>query len=111
MATALQGPGGQDMELADPVVSGIQRLEGTPSEVKLKYLADNRLAQGRGAEKAIEEYIRNKKGDLVRCHGSPGHHAKGLPTIGSLCDLSPRKRRQGTPIVYIRATSIIIQNR
>ena len=51
-------------KLADPVVSPAytKGLEGTPNEVKLKYLADNDFADLSGAElkDAIKNYITEK---------------------------------------------------
>ena len=48
-------------ELADPVVSPAYTagLDGTPNEVKLKYLADNNFSDLRGqpTKQAISEFI------------------------------------------------------
>ena len=61
---------------ADPVVSPAYTdgLNGTPNEVKLKYLADNNFSHLRGEElkQAISEYIENKKEDLVGAMESQG---------------------------------------
>ena len=65
---AFKDPVGKIWELADPVVSPAytKGLEGTPNEVKLKYLADNNFADLEGEElkEAISEYIKNKESDL-----------------------------------------------
>ena len=65
---AFKDPAGKIWELADPVVSPgyTSGLEGTPNEVKIKYLADNNFAHLRGDElkAAISEYIKNKDADL-----------------------------------------------
>ena len=65
---AFKDPVGKIWELADPVVSPAYTagLEGTPNEIKLKYLADNDFADLKGEElkKAISEYIKNKDADL-----------------------------------------------
>ncbi|MBK5263322.1 MAG: coenzyme F420-0:L-glutamate ligase, partial [Peptostreptococcaceae bacterium] len=65
---AFKDPVGKIWELADPVVSPgyTKGLEGTPNEVKLKYLADNDFGELRGEELkfAIKEYITNKDADL-----------------------------------------------
>ena len=66
---AFKDPVGKIWELADPVVSPAYTagLEGQPSEVKLKYLADNEFAdlKGQALQDAISEYIRHKDEDLV----------------------------------------------
>lgn len=66
---AFKDPVGKIWELADPVVSPgyTSGIEGTPNEIKLKYLADNNFANLKGEElkKAISEYIENKESDLV----------------------------------------------
>ena len=61
---AFKDPVGKIWELADPVVSPAYTagLEGTPNEVKLKYLADNDFAElsGDALKAAISDYIREK---------------------------------------------------
>ncbi|HOQ75574.1 MAG TPA: coenzyme F420-0:L-glutamate ligase [Thermoclostridium sp.] len=104
---AFRDPVGKIWELADPVVSPgyTKGLEGTPSEVKLKYLADNEFAGLKGEEqkKAIEEYIRNKKADLVGAMEAQGTTPRRLTDlIGSLCDLTSGSGDKGTPVVYIQ---------
>lgn len=73
---AFKDPVGKIWELADPVVSPgyTKGLEGTPNEVKLKYLADNNFAGLKGEElkKAISEYIQNKQSNLVGAMESQG---------------------------------------
>ena len=65
---AFKDPVGKIWELADPVVSPAYTpgLEGTPNEVKLKYLADNNFADlsGDALKEAISDYIRHKDEDL-----------------------------------------------
>lgn len=104
---AFKDPVGKIWELADPVVSpGFTKgLEGTPSEVKLKYLADNNFAnlQGEELKKAISDYISNKETDLVGSMESQGTTPRRLTDlIGSLCDLTSGSGDKGTPIVYIQ---------
>lgn len=104
---AFRDPVGKIWELADPVVSPgyTKGLEGTPNEVKLKYLADNNFAGLKGEEqkKAIEEYIRNKNADLVGAMESQGTTPRRLTDlIGSLCDLTSGSGDKGTPVVYIQ---------
>lgn len=104
---AFKDPVGKIWELADPVVSPgyTKGLEGTPNEVKLKYLADNNFAglQGEELEKAITEYIQNKNNDLVGHMESQGTTPRRLTDlIGSLCDLTSGSGDKGTPVIYIR---------
>ena len=104
---AFKDPVGKIWELADPVVSPgyTSGLEGTPNEVKLKYLADNNFANLKGEElkKAISEYIKNKESDLVGNMESQGTTPRRLTDlIGSLCDLTSGSGDKGTPIIYIQ---------
>lgn len=104
---AFKDPVGQIWELADPVVSPgyTKGLEGTPNEIKLKYLADNNFAdlKGEELEKAISGYIHGKKNDLVGKMESQGTTPRRLTDlIGSLCDLTSGSGDKGTPIVYIQ---------
>ena len=104
---AFRDPVGKIWELADPVVSpgSTSGLEGTPSELKLKYLADNDFADLSGSElkAAIENAIRQKEGDLVGNMASQGTTPRRLTDlIGSLCDLTSGSGDKGTPIVYIQ---------
>lgn len=104
---AFKDPVGKIWELADPVVSPAYTsgLEGTPSEVKLKYLADNNFAHLKGEElkKAISEYITNKQEDLVGSMESQGTTPRQLTDlIGSLSDLTSGSGDKGTPIIYIQ---------
>ncbi|HNU80787.1 MAG TPA: coenzyme F420-0:L-glutamate ligase, partial [Bacillota bacterium] len=94
-------------ELADPVVSPAYTsgLEGTPNEIKLKYIADNNFAHLKGEElkKAVSEYIRCKGSNLVGCMEAQGTTPRRLTDlIGSLCDLTSGSGDKGTPIVYIQ---------
>ncbi|WP_097027838.1 coenzyme F420-0:L-glutamate ligase [Clostridium peptidivorans] len=104
---AFKDPVGKIWELADPVVSPAYTsgLEGTPSEVKLKYLADNNFADLKGEElkKAISEYIINKEADLVGAMESQGTTPRQLTDlIGSLSDLTSGSGDKGTPIIFIQ---------
>ena len=104
---AFKDPVGKIWELADPVVSPAytKGLEGTPNEVKLKYLADNNFAnlQGNELKSAIEEYIKNKNTDLVGSMESQGTTPRRLTDlIGSLCDLTSGSGDKGTPVVFIQ---------
>ena len=104
---AFKDPVGKIWELADPVVSPAytKGLEGTPNEVKLKYLADNNFAHLEGEElkNAIKEHIKNKKENLVGSMESQGTTPRRLTDlIGSLCDLTSGSGDKGTPVVYIQ---------
>ncbi len=105
---AFKDPVGKIWELADPVVSPAYTpgLEGTPNELKLKYLADNDFAGLSGAELqvAIKEKIQQKDGSsLVGNMASQGTTPRRLTDlIGSLCDLTSGSGDKGTPIVYIQ---------
>ena len=104
---AFKDPVGKIWELADPVVSPAftAGLNGTPNEIKLKYLADNNFADLKGAElqKAIEDYISKKDGNLVGKMESQGTTPRRLTDlIGSLCDLTSGSGDKGTPVVYIQ---------
>ena len=104
---AFKDPIGKIWELADPVVSPAYTagLEGTPNELKLKYLADNDFADLKGDElkEAIKAKIQAKDGDLVGQMASEGTTPRRLTDlIGSLCDLTSGSGDKGTPIVYIQ---------
>lgn len=104
---AFKDPMGKIWELADPVVSPAytKGLEGTPNELKLKYLADNDFANLKGDElkKAIEGAIRQKGSDLVGNMASQGTTPRRITDlIGSLCDLTSGSGDKGTPIVLVQ---------
>jgi hypothetical protein len=104
---AFKDPVGKIWELADPSVSAANTpgLEGTPNELKLKYLADNDFASLSGAElkAAIEGAIREKDGNLVGNMASQGTTPRRLTDlIGSLCDLTSGSGDKGTPIVLVQ---------
>ncbi|MGG4550665.1 coenzyme F420-0:L-glutamate ligase [Paenibacillus humicus] len=104
---AFKDPVGEIWELADPVVSPAYTsgLEGTPNEIKLKYLADNNFANLSGDEltQAISEYISNKNDDLVGSMEAQGTTPRKLTDlIGSLSDLTSGSGDKGTPIVFIQ---------
>ncbi|WP_125153239.1 coenzyme F420-0:L-glutamate ligase [Clostridium rectalis] len=104
---AFKDPIGKIWELADPVVSPAytKGLEGTPNEVKLKYLADNDFAHLEGEElkSAISDYIKNKEDNLVGSMASQGTTPRRLTDlIGSLSDLTSGSGDKGTPIIFIQ---------
>ncbi len=104
---AFKDPVGKIWELADPVVSPAYTagLEGTPNELKLKYLADNDFAElsGEALKEAIKDRIHRKDGDLVGQMVSEGTTPRRLTDlIGSLCDLTSGSGDKGTPVVFIQ---------
>ena len=104
---AFKDPQGKIWELADPVVSPFftSGLMGTPSELKLKYLADNDFADLSGDElkAAITESIKAKDADLVGKMVSEGTTPRQLTDlIGSLCDLTSGSGDKGTPVVLVQ---------
>ena len=105
---AFKDPIGKIWELADPVVSPAYTagLEGTPNELKLKYLADNDFSalSGKELQDAIKSKIMQKDGSsLVGNMVSQGTTPRRLTDlIGSLCDLTSGSGDKGTPIVYIQ---------
>ena len=104
---AFKDPVGKIWELADPVVSPAYTagLEGTPNELKLKYLADNDFAHlsGDALKEAIKGEINKKDGSLVGNMASEGTTPRRLTDlIGSLCDLTSGSGDKGTPIVFIQ---------
>ena len=103
---AFKDPVGRIWELADPVVSPgyTSGLEGTPNELKLKYLADNDFADlsGEALKAAIEQKIR-EKGDLAGSMASQGTTPRRLTDlIGSLCDLTSGSGDKGTPVILVQ---------
>ncbi len=104
---AFKDPVGKIWELADPVVSPAYTagLEGTPNELKLKYLADNDFAalSGEALRDAIKGEIQKKDGSLVGKMAAQGTTPRRLTDlIGSLCDLTSGSGDKGTPIVHIQ---------
>ena len=104
---AFKDPVGKIWELADPQV-GVEYtegLEGTPNELKLKYLADNDFAalSGDDLKEAIKGRIKEKDGSLVGKMESEGTTPRQLTDlIGSLCDLTSGSGDKGTPIIHIQ---------
>lgn len=104
---AFKDPSGKIWELADPVVSPgyTKGLEGTPNEIKLKYIADNNFAHLKGEElkTAISNYIVTKKEDLTGIMEAQGTTPRRLTDlIGSLCDLTSGSGDKGTPIIHVQ---------
>lgn len=104
---AFKDPVGHIWELADPVVSPAytKGLEGTPNELKLKYISDNKFSDLKGEElkNAIKDEIKRKelnlKGNMLSQGTTP---RKITDLIGSLCDLTSGSGDKGTPVVLIQ---------
>ena len=104
---AFKDPVGKIWELADPCVSPASTpgLEGTPNELKLKYLADNDFKDlsGEALKEAISNRIREKKDNLVGDMVSQGTTPRKLTDlIGSQCDLTSGSGDKGTPVILIQ---------
>ncbi len=104
---AFKDPVGKIWELADPIVSPAftPGLNGTPNELKLKYLADNDFSElsGEALRDAIKAQIQKKDENLFGKMVSEGTTPRRLTDlIGSLCDLTSGSGDKGTPIVYIQ---------
>ena len=101
---AFKDPVGKIWELADPVVSPAYTagLEGTPNELKLKYLADNDFKdlKGDALKEAIKNEIAKKDSTVVGQMGTTPRRLTDL--IGSLCDLTSGSGDKGTPIIWIQ---------
>lgn len=104
---AFKDPVGKIWELADPCVSPAYTpgLEGTPNEVKLKYLADNDFKDltGEALKEAISKRIQEKEDNLVGDMASQGTTPRRLTDlIGSLCDLTSGSGDKGTPVILVQ---------
>ncbi len=104
---AFKDPVGGIWELADPVVSPAHTkgLDGTPNELKLKYLADSQFSglRGKELEEALKAEIRKKDPDLYGKMESEGTTPRRLTDLlGSLCDLVSGSGDKGTPIILIQ---------
>ena len=101
---AFKDPVGKIWELADPVVSPAYTvgLNGTPNELKLKYLADNDFKDlsGDALKEAIKNKIAEKDNTVVGQMGTTPRRLTDL--IGSLCDLTSGSGDKGTPIIWIQ---------
>jgi len=101
---AFKDPVGKIWELADPVVSPAYTvgLNGTPNELKLKYLADNDFKDlsGDALKDAIKNKIAKKDSSVVGQMGTTPRRLTDL--IGSLCDLTSGSGDKGTPIIWIQ---------
>lgn len=104
---AFKDPVGKIWELADPVVSPAYTdgLLGTPNEIKIKYISDNKFKNLRGEElnEAIRNEIKNKPKDLKGSNATLGTTPRRyVDLLGSLCDLTSGSGDKGTPVVLIQ---------
>ncbi len=104
---AFKDPVGKIWELADPVVSPAftPGLSGTPNELKIKYLADEKLKDLKGAalNQAMKHEILSKSSNMVGTMEAQGTTPRQLTDLlGSLCDLTSGSGDKGTPIVLIQ---------
>ena len=104
---AFKDPVGKIWELADPVVSPAytKGLEGSPNELKLKYLSENKFKDLSGEElkEAIRKEIKNKDSNLKGTMASQGTTPRRYTDlIGSLCDLTSGSGDKGTPVVLVQ---------
>lgn len=104
---AFKDPVGHIWELADPVVSPgyTSGLAGSPNELKLKYLSDNKFSDLKGEDlnnaikKEIAEKNQNLKGKIETQGTTPRRYTD---LIGSLCDLTSGSGDKGTPVVLVQ---------
>ncbi|WP_099321061.1 coenzyme F420-0:L-glutamate ligase [Anaerococcus sp. Marseille-P3625] len=104
---AFKDPVGKIWELADPVVSPAftDGLFGTPSELKIKYIADNEFSHLSIEERtaAMVDRISKKEKELVGRDETLGTTPRQITDLlGSLADLTSGSGDKGTPIVLIQ---------
>ena len=104
---AFKDPVGKIWELADPVVSPAytEGLNGSPNELKLKYLSENKFKNlsGEALNNAIKEEIKNKASNLKGTMATQGTTPRRyVDLIGSLCDLTSGSGDKGTPVVLVQ---------
>jgi len=101
---AFKDPVGKIWELADPVVSpGFTKgLNGTPKEIKLKYISENWNTKG-DLQEYVKGMIKKKNTEKHVENNSLGTTPRQLTDLlGSLCDLTSGSGDKGTPIVLIQ---------
>ncbi|MGO3018957.1 MAG: coenzyme F420-0:L-glutamate ligase [Anaerococcus sp.] len=104
---AFKDPIGKIWELADPVVSPAYTsgLEGTPNELKIKYIADSELSSFSLEERTqkMKERISSKEDNLVGKDETLGTTPRQITDLlGSLCDLTSGSGDKGTPVILIQ---------
>lgn len=93
-------PVGGIWEWADPVVSPYytEGLEGTPNEIKIKYIADNESSDINFVKEKIKNKEANLKGNMLSQGTTPRRYCD---LIGSLADLTSGSGDKGTPVIWI----------
>jgi len=105
---AFKDPVGKIWELADPVVSPgyTEGLEGTPKEIKIKYIADtefNGLESNEMGEQMRERIKAHQTNKQVDAHEGIGTTPRQITDLlGSLADLTSGSGDKGTPVIYIQ---------
>lgn len=104
---AFKDPVGKIWELADPVVSPAYTsgLEGSPNELKLKYLSENKFKNLKGKEltEAMKKEIEAKDSELKGTMATQGTTPRRYTDLlGSLCDLTSGSGDKGTPVVLVQ---------
>ena len=94
-----------EMSVFTTVEQAAMVSEGTPNEIKLKYISDNKFDNLRGEElnEAIRNEIKQKQSNLTGNMASQGTTPRRYTDlIGSLCDLTSGSGDKGTPVVFIQ---------
>ena len=103
---AFKDPVGKIWELADPVVSPAytKGLEGTPNEIKIKYVADNEMKHLSSEESTslIRQKIKEKQQNESNEYTLGTTPRRLTDLIGTLADLTSGSGDKGTPVVYIQ---------
>lgn len=90
-------------EFADPVVAPgyTDDLEGSPNEVKLKYMIDNTDLSPEEITEAIAIHHKSDvdRDNMISQGTTPRRY---VDLIGSLCDLTSGSGDKGTPVIYIK---------
>lgn len=99
---AFKDPISKIWELADPVVSPsyTKGLEGSPNEVKLKYLAENEYRHLKGEE--LREAIRKHKENASLDSKLGTTPRRYVDLLGSLMDLMSGSGDRSTPVVLVQ---------
>lgn len=99
---AFKDPISKIWELADPVVSPsyTKGLEGSPNEVKLKYLAENEYRHLKGEE--LAEAIRKHKENASLDSKLGTTPRRYVDLLGSLMDLMSGSGDRSTPVVLVQ---------
>lgn len=98
---AFKDPYSKIWELADPVVSPgyTKGLEGSPNDIKLKYLAENEFKHLDGEE--LTQAIKNYK-DKSKDSSLGTTPRRYVDLIGSLADLMSGSGSSGTPVILVQ---------